>query len=74
MVVRVHFCTTVELKDSLWKHHKLGIACTFVTILFGIRILIIFFALDLTKAGVNFFLLDLSKLLAVRLSVGVLQK
>lgn len=46
----------------------------FVSTLFGIRSLIISLAFGLTKLRVNFFLLDLSMILAERLSVGVIQK
>ena len=52
----------------------LYLSMTFVSILSGIRILITFLVFGLTKIRVNFFLLDLSRLLAVRLSVGVIQK
>lgn len=44
---------------------------TFVSILSGIRILIISLVFGLTKIRVNFLLLDLSRLLAVRLVGGM---
>lgn len=52
----------------------LYLSMTFVSTLYGMRILIISLAFDLTQVQVNFFLLDLSGFPAIRLSVGVMQK
>lgn len=54
-------------------HHKSGAVWSFVSILSGLRILVVFFALGLAKVGVNYLLLGLSKLRSMRPPVGVLR-
>lgn len=60
-----------EMNFKLFSVPFLHLSMTFVSILSGIRILIISLVFGLTKIRVNFLLLDLSRLLAVRLVGGM---
>lgn len=66
-------CPFISWISPKQNHHKSGPVSSFVSILSGLRILVIFFALGLTKVGVNYLLLGLSKLRSMRPPVGVLR-